>query len=52
MDIDACHDSQESKLGFVTDTHVLKVVIVQHMIIDSFSRSPVFIDLLPFIRSV
>ena len=52
MDIDVCHDSEESVFGFVIDTHVLKVVVVQHTIIDSFSRSSVFIDLLPFIRSV
>ena len=32
MDVNASHDSEKSKLGFITDMHVLKVVVIQNTV--------------------
>lgn len=53
MDVNTNYDSEESKLGFIiADTHAMQIVVVQHMVIDSFCRCSVLVDLLPFIRPV
>lgn len=47
MDVNTSHDSEESKLGFIiADTHAMQIVVVQHMVIDSFCRCSVLVDLL------
>lgn len=53
MDVNTNYDSEESKLGFIiADTYAMQIVVVQHMVIDSFCRCSVLVDLLPFIRPV
>lgn len=52
MDIDTSKYGEEGILGSVADAHLMKMVVIQNTVIDSFSRSPVLIDLFPFVRFI
>lgn len=45
MNIDTGEDGEECLLGSITDSHLMKMIVVQDSVVYSFCRCPVVINL-------
>ena len=52
VDIDCSHNGNETVLGQIPDSHLMKMIVIKNTIVDPFGTSPVLIDHFPFIRPV
>ena len=49
MNVDACYENEEKKLGSVSDLHLMQTIVIQDSIVDSFCTGSILVDLFPFI---
>ena len=49
MNIDAGEDGEESVLAVVTYVHLMKMIVIEHTIVDTLCAGTVLIDLFPCI---
>ena len=52
MNVDAGEDGEECILTAVTYVHLMKVIVIEHTVIDAFSAGTVLVDFFPRIGSV
>ena len=52
MNTDTCEDGKERVFGSVTDSHLVKVIVIQNSGVDSFTAGTVLIDSDPMIRFI